>query len=160
LDVFCIVKAGVGVGVTVGVGDKHITLNTVWFENTADGLSAPVPAIPPTFVKLSLQALVVAHHVYEPLWSLMLPRAQLTIGFVVAGGPGFAPEYVSPAGTVSYNVVFADTLSLNNIKLLYESCVLPSLSSPCSPTPGLQSELVPPWSGHSKLAFVSSAVSV
>ena len=105
-------KAGVGVGVTVGVGDKHITLNTVWFENTADGLSAPVPAIPPTFVKLSLHADVVAHHVYDPLWSLMLPRLQLTMGLVVVGGPGFAPEYVNPVGIVSYNVVFADTLSL------------------------------------------------
>lgn len=114
------VGVGVLVGVIVNVGDTHITLNTVWFENTAAGPPAPVPAIPPTFVKLWPHAEVVAHHVYEPDWSLILPSAQLTRGLVVPA-PGFDPEYVKPVGTVSNNVVFAETLTLYVKKLLYES---------------------------------------
>jgi hypothetical protein len=44
---FASVNAGVGVGVIVGVGDTHNTLNTTGFENS-EGM--PVAPMPPTFV--------------------------------------------------------------------------------------------------------------
>jgi len=111
-----------GVAVYVYVGDTHDTLNNTAFENSD---TLPVAPMPATFGKLEPHAFVVAHHVYEPLWSLIFPRLQLTKGLVVPA-PGLEPAYVKPAGTVSYSVTLACVLGIRTMKLLYESCVVPS----------------------------------
>jgi len=149
------VKAGVGVGVIVGVGDTHSTFATTGFENSA---GIPVAPIPPTFVKAWLQAEVVAHHVYDPLWSLIFPRFQLTIP-PESVPDGFDPEYVSPVGIVSYNVASAATLGINTVKLLYESCTVPLPSPDWFPTPGLQSVYVAPAAQLYRLEVAAAPVS-
>jgi hypothetical protein len=115
------VGVAVNVGVTVNVGDTHSTLNTTGFENSD---TMPVAPMPPTFVKLSAHADVVAHHVYEPDWSLMLPRLHVTM-LPEVPAVGLDPAYVSPVGTVSNSTAFAATLGTNTMKLLYESSTSP-----------------------------------